>query len=112
MASPARANLIWVIGDDETVTLTITSDADGLVPVDITGRTYTLSVGTVVGGTPTLALTGSVTGPSGLVSFSATDTQTDALTERGYVFDIVEVSGSAESTLVLGHIQAIERVTA
>lgn len=105
MASPAAANLTWVIGDDEIVQVTICSDADGLVPVDITGRTYTLSV-------DTLALSGSVTGASGLVTFTATDTQTAAMTAGTHPFDVVEVSGSTESTLILGRIVVVARVTA
>lgn len=112
MASPAKADLVWVIGDDEITTLTITSDSAGTTPVDISGRTYTLSVATSAGATPALALSGSVTGASGLVTFTATDTQTGGLTAGPYVFDIVEVSGSTESTLVLGSVQVVTRVTA
>lgn len=111
MASPAPADLTWVIGDDETVLLYITSDAAGATAVDITGRTYTLSVATAKGATPTLALSGSVTGASGLVTFTATDTQTETLTEGSWVFDIVEYAPS-ESTLVLGPMTVTKRVGA
>lgn len=112
MASPAGAPLQWVIGDDETVELHIFSDRAGTVPVDISGRTYTLSLARERGTTATLTLTGVVTGSSGLVTFTATDTQTAALTEGVYAYDIVEVSGTNESTLVLDTITAVERVTA
>lgn len=112
MAAPAPADLTFVIGDDETVLLYITSDSAGVTPVDITSRTYTLSIATAKGATPTLALTGSVTGASGLVTFTATDTQTAALTAGSWVFDINEVSGSSESTLVLGALTVTARVTA
>lgn len=102
----------WCIGDDETVAVYIYSDAAATTPVDVTGRTYTLSVATARGATPVLALTGTVTGASGLVTFTATDTQTTALTAGTYVFDVVEVSGSNESTIILGTVAVGERVTA
>lgn len=105
MASPAAVHLTWVAGDDEIVQVTICSDADGLVPVDITGRTYTMSV-------DALALAGAVTGGSGLVTFTATDTQTTAMDVGTYPFDVVEVSGSTESTLILGWLVVVARVTA
>ena len=113
MAAPAKVSLTWVVGDDETVQVYIYSDAAGTTPVDISGRTYTLSVATAAGATPTLALTGAVTGASGLVTFTATDTQTATLTAGiGYTFDVNEVSGTNESTLILGTLQAVARVTA
>lgn len=102
----------WHIGDDETVSVYIYSDAAATTPVDITGRTYTLSLATSAGTTPALALPGTVTGASGLVTFTATDTQTTALTAGNYAFDVVEVSGSTESTIILGTVQVDARVTA
>lgn len=111
MAAPADVPLQWTRGDDETVTVYIYSDA-GVTPVDITGRTYTLSVATAYGATPALALTGTVTGASGLASFTATDTQTTALTGTAYVYDVVEVSGTAESTILRAALTVTDRVTA
>lgn len=112
MAAPANIALQWTRGDDETVQVYIYSDAAATTPVDITGRTYTLSVATTAGATPALALTGTVTGASGLVSFTATDTQTTALTAGPYQWDVVEVSGTSESTILLGALTLVERVTA
>ena len=102
----------WYIGDDETVAVYIYSDAAATTPVDITGRTYTLSLATAAGATPALALTGTVTGASGLVSFTATDTQTTALTAGTYTYDVNEVSGTTESTIMIGAVVVQSRVTA
>lgn len=109
----AAVNLeTWYIGDDETVSVYVYSDAAATVPVDITGRTYTLSLATAAGVTPALALTGTVTGASGLVTFTATDTQTSALTAGTYAYDVNEVSGSNESTIIRGTVVVQTRVTA
>ena len=101
----------WYIGDDETVQVYLYSDTALTAPVDITGRTYTMSVAVDKGSTPVLTLTGTVTGASGLVSFAVTDTQTTALAAGTYVYDVVEVSGSAESTIIDGRVSVRTRVT-
>ena len=112
MASPVTIRMSWTRGDDEIVQVYIYSDAAATTPVDITGRTYTLSVALSAGATPVLALSGTVTGASGLVVFTATDTQTTALSVSTYVFDVVEVSGTDESTIILGPLSVVDRVTA
>jgi hypothetical protein len=112
MATPAQVPLTFVAGDDEQVRVTITSDAAGVVPVDITGRTYTMSIAAYAGGTVLASDSGTVTGASGLVVFDFTDTVTAALPTTGCVYDVVEVSGSSESTLMLGQLSVLARVTA
>jgi len=112
MATPAQVPLTFVAGDDEQVRVTITSDADGLVPVDITGRTYTMSIAAAAGSTVLASDAGTVTGASGLVVFDFTDTVTAALPTPGCTYDVVEVSGSSESTLMLGSLTVITRVAA
>lgn len=102
----------WYIGDDERVDVYIYSDAAATTPVDITGRTYTLSVATARGVTPALAISGTVTGASGLTSFSVTDTQTTAQTAGTYVYDVNEVNGTSESTILIGTVVIAARVTA
>lgn len=113
MTRPAAVPLYWVAGDDETVSITICSDADGVVPVDITGRTYALTIAAERGATALLTLTGTVTGASGLVVFTATDTQTGTTLGAGsYWYDVVETSGSSETTLLLSTLDVVARVTA
>ena len=53
MAKPANPGLTFVASDNEIVTVTITSDTAGLTPVNITGRTYVMSIAT----TPSTATT-------------------------------------------------------
>ena len=110
MATPAAPRLTFVRGDDETVLVYIDSDALE-TPVNITGRTYTMSIG-VPGSTPLLSASGTVTGASGLVQFAFTDTQTATLTGSEYSYDVVEASGGAEPTLILGRLSVVARVTA
>ena len=94
MAKPANVPLTFVAGDDETVSVTIASDTEGTVPVNITGRTYAMSIAATRGGTVLLTTSGTVTGASGLVVFTFTDTQTATLTVGAYAYDVVETSGT------------------
>ena len=109
MAAPASPKLTMVRGDDETVLVYIDSDANS-TPIDISGRTYTMSIG-VPGSTPLLSVAGSVTGASGLVTFDFTDTQTATLVGSGYTYDVVQVTSGAESTLCLAALSVVARVT-
>ena len=108
MATPASPRLTFVRGDDETVLVYIDSDANE-TPVNITGRTYVMSIGTP--STPLVSASGTVTGASGLVQFDFTDTQTEALTVAECSYDVVQTAGSAESTLILGRLSVVDRVT-
>lgn len=104
----------WLVvrGDDQTRTFQIVAD-DEVTAVDITGRTYTWSISTSLGGT--VAATGSATisdATNGYVEIALTDTQTAALTETRYSYDLVEFQGSTETTIVLGNISTTARVTA
>jgi len=117
MADPFTGRLHpFVKGDDETVLVNIDSD-NNETPVVITGRTYVASLGTAStsGAGYTVVATGScaVTGASGLVTITFTDTQTDALVAgTTYYLDLVETASSAESTLIVSPVQCIARVTA
>lgn len=112
MARPAAVPITWVAGDDESVSITICSDADGETPVNITGRTYAMTVAATRGASASLSLTGAVTGASGLVVFTATDTQTTTLGAGSYWYDVVETSGTSETTLLLAPLEVVARVTA
>lgn len=96
MADPATVPLVFVRHDDETVVLDIDSDNAGTA-VNITGRTYTMTVGTITAN-------GSVSGAAGEVTFSFTQANTEELTASSYPYYIIETASDAESTLVNGRI--------
>ena len=110
MANPARIKDEFVLEDDDTVLFYVDSD-NNRTPVDITGRTYVCSIGGRQA--PLLADTATVTGASGLATFVFTKAAkaSAGLTVADYVTDIVETTNGAESTLVLGVISMVSRVT-
>jgi len=109
MAAPARVPLTIVRGDDETVVVTITTD--GTTAVNITGRTYVASFAVTPGATVVTTGSCAVTGASGIVTITISDTNTDLLTGSSYWWDLVETSGTSESTLILGPVTVIDGVT-
>jgi len=113
MAKPAAIDITLIIGDDETVQVTICSDAAGAVPVDINGRTYEASIAATPGGAVVDTFTTAVSGDgsTGVVTLTLTDTETAALTAGVYSWDLVETNGTAETTLILGYCTIQERVT-
>jgi len=110
MAEPARVPWIVVRGDDETHVVEIYSDLT--TPVTITGRTYVASITTVPGATPVATAACTVTdGANGEVTLVLTDTQTDALSETNYVYDLQETTSGLKSTLIVGPITVVEKAT-
>ena len=85
------------------------------VALDLTGRTYTSSIANTQGGTVVSAAAPSVSTPTpsnGQIVWALTDTQTDALTARTYVFDIIENAGTAsERTIIEGTLAVSGRAT-
>ena len=114
MAKPAAPPLTFVAGDDETVIVGVTSDAAGTTAVDITGRTYVLSIATAPGVTPVASAAGTVDGPAGEVSFTFAAAVTALLVATGgsYTYDVVETASGAESTLILAPLSVQVGVTA
>lgn len=112
MAVPASPPLTFVRGDDETVEITLTSDAAGETPINITGRTYTMSIALAGGSTVVTSDAGTVTGASGLVTFAFAQAATDLLTASEYVYDVVETASGSESTIMLGRLSVLAGVTA
>jgi len=112
MPKPAKPPLTMVRSDNEIVTLYIYSDTAGTVPVNITGRTYVMSIAPTPGATVTTSATGSVTGASGLVQFTFPTAKTVLLTGTSYWYDIVETVSAVESTICLGPITVVTGVTA
>ena len=112
MAAPAAVPLTFVRGDDETVQVYLTSDSAGLVPIDISGRTYVMSIALTAGGTVVTSDAATVTGASGLATFVFAQAATDLLTASEYVYDVVETSSGSESTIMLGKLSVLAGVTA
>lgn len=110
MATPVRIKDEFVLEDDTTILFYVDSD-NNETPVDISGRTYVCSLGGRQ--SPILDDAGTVTGPSGLVTFQFTKAAKAAagMTAAPYVVDVVETTNGAESTLVLGVIVVESRVT-
>jgi hypothetical protein len=69
-----------------------------------------MSIGTA--GSAVISDAGTVVGATGTVTFDFTDTQTDLLTGSEYTYDVVETSGTSESTLLLGQLAVLARVAA
>lgn len=100
MPAPGVRNITIVQGNDYLHSVTLTSD--GSTAVNITGRTYAAQVRDA-SGTLILTLTCTVpTGTDGLVSISATDTLTLALTPGTYSWALQETSGSSTNDILAG----------
>ena len=112
MAAPASVNLTLVTGDDETVTVLLTTPAG---PIDLTGRTYRAHVrrNRSVTGSPDALFTCTVPTPAnGEVLLSMSDTLTSALdTTVKYWWDLEEQSGTDTSTLILGRVTVLQDVS-
>lgn len=114
---PAEVNLPIVRGDDVDYPIALYSaytDETTNTPLNISGRTYSSSIAATKGGsvvaTPTVTVTSASTGK---ITWSLTDTQTDALTGARYVWDLVENPGtSSERTLIIGNLNITGRATA
>jgi hypothetical protein len=85
------------------------------VQLDLTGRSYSSSVATTQGGTVISAAAPAVSTPTptnGQIVWALTDTQTDALTARTYVFDVIENAGTtSERTIIEGTLSVSGRAT-
>lgn len=106
MPAPGVRNVTIVQGNDYLHSVTVTSD--GSTAVNITGRTYTAQVRDS-SGTLVLTLTCTVpTGTDGIVTLSATDALTLALTPGIYTWALQETSGSSTNDILAGqcHVRA------
>jgi hypothetical protein len=127
-STPVEITWPIVRGDDENLPLvianpggyTITRGSDGYEtasvssPFGLSGRTYSGSVARTRGGTAVTTLTVTIdSAANGQLTLSLSDTQTDALTESSYIFDLVENAGtSSETTLIIGKLRVSGRATA
>ena len=110
MPKPASPHLTMVRSDNEVVQITITTD--GTTAVNITGRTYVMSISATPGASVVTSATGSVTGSSGLVVFTFATAKTVLLTGTSYWYDVVETASGVESTILLGPLEVLTGVTA
>lgn len=116
---PAYFSIKIPRGDDVSRSWEFLTDIAGVdgatadVPLDISGRTYSSSITVTLGGTPVVHPTCTIpTGTDGLLAWTLTDTDTDALTQPRYVFDVIENPGTAgERTVILGDILMTGRAT-
>lgn len=113
---PAEVILPIVRGDDVAYPIALytayTSESVN-TPLDITGRTYSSKVADTRGGTvvatPTVTVTSAATGK---ITWSLTDTDTDAMTNPRYTWDLIENPGtSSERTLIVGQLNMSGRAT-
>ena len=114
---PANFTITVVRGDDVSRVFEFYSawtDETTNTPVDLTGRSYTSTISSTLGGTAVKTPTVTNAAPTtGMITWSLTDTDTDALTAARYVFDIVENAGTtAERTVILGNILMTGRASA
>lgn len=95
-------NIVTTRGDTCTLTITITSD--GTTPINITGRTYTSMVRRNWDD-PTAAATFTCTvtnGPSGILVIALSPTQTAALDDANYFWDLQENASGVITTVLSG----------
>ena len=116
-SGPAEVTLPIVRGDDVDYPIalyTAYTDETTNTELDITGRTYSSSIAATKGGTAVTTATVTVTdAANGKITWSLTDTQTDALTGPRYVWDLIENPGtSSERTLIIGLLNMTGRATA
>jgi hypothetical protein len=114
---PASVNLPIVRGDDVAYPIafyTAYTDETTNTELDITGRTYVSSIAATKGGSVVTTATVTVTdAANGKITWSLTDTQTDALTGPRYTWDLIENPGtSSERTLIIGELRMTGRATA
>ena len=114
---PANFTITVVRGDDVSRVFEFYSawtDEGTNTPLDLTGRSYTSTISSTLGGTAVKTPTVTNAAPTtGQITWSLTDTDTDALTGARYVFDVVENAGTtAERTVILGNILMIGRASA
>ena len=111
MGNPNRTRHLFIMGDDEVINVTITSD--GTTAVNITGRTFVSSLAPVAGGPVTATATVAVvSAAAGTLTITFSDTQTDALAVGQYMLDLVQTNGTLETTLILAPVQVVARATA
>lgn len=117
-ATPADVRWPVIRGDDPAMPIFFfdahTSHGDPVdVPRDLTGYTFASRVATGRGGTvvatPTVTV---VSAALGQISVSMTDTQTDALANSTYIWDLIQNPGTTtETTLITGRMTVAGRAT-
>lgn len=114
---PYRANLCIVRGDSPVFEFALKQDTITGAPIDITGRTYTLTVDTREepddDSTNSFAIAGTVpTGTDGIVRFQPTTVQTALLTPgTPYFFDVQQTNGAEVRTIIRGEVEVQQDIT-
>lgn len=111
MALPGTQDLTFTRGDTEVVSVTVTTD--GVVPVNITGRTYSSQIRVspdtaVISATATCAVTN---GSSGEMTATFAATATADLEPGYYYWDLQENASGVITTILSGTVQVLADVT-
>ena len=113
MSAPLTANLTFVRGDTWQFQVVITSDADGTIPVNITGYTFAAQCRSnpdisAISGTATCTVTD---GMQGTLVVSWPSAVTDTIDTGLYYWDLQQTAGSAVTTIMAGQITVLADVT-
>jgi hypothetical protein len=111
MAEPSTQDLVFVRGDTETLSVTMTTD--GTTAIDITGRTYSSQLrtapdATVISATATCTVP---TGTDGKVTVVFPATQTASLSPGFFYWDLQENASGTITTVLKGEVTVLADVT-
>lgn len=111
MARPATQDLVFVRGDTETISATMTTD--GSTPIDITGRTYTSQLRSapdsdIVAASATCSVP---TGTDGKVNVVYSSASTALLSPGYYYWDLQENASGTITTVLAGEVTVLADVT-
>ena len=111
MGRPASYPLRIVVGDTETVSLTMQDGSE--TPIDITGRTYSAQLRShATDDDPIATFTCTIiNGAAGTMQAVLSATSTAALEPGSAVWSLKETNGSTVTTILYGDVQIVESVT-
>ena len=108
---PAKKNFSVVRGD--TMTIVVVMTTDGVTPIDITGRVYSMQLrtspaATVVSATFVCTVSDGTTGEVTCVLSAENSAK---LTPTSYSYDLQEVASGIVSTVLIGSVKVIADTT-
>jgi hypothetical protein len=112
MATPATANIRVMRGDTEIIIVTVTG-ADGVTPINITGRSYSAQI-RYERNSPTIAATFACVvsnGAAGQVTLTLSAIDSATLTDGAAFWDLQENNAGIITTVVAGKCTILADVT-